>query len=45
MRKFPIINAKTGVKEGFGKHAKNQDRYAESAARYAIRTDFCNPST
>lgn len=28
----------------FGKYAKTQDRYAELAAHYAFRTDFCNPS-
>ncbi len=37
-------NAKVGVKEGFGKYAKAQDRYAELAAHYAFRTDFCNPA-
>lgn len=43
-RRIIFDNAKVGVKEGFGKHAKTQDRYAELAAHYAFRTDFCNPS-
>ena len=43
-RRIILDNAKVGVKEGFGKYAKTQDRYAELAANYAFRTDFCNPS-
>ena len=43
-RRIIFDNAKVGVKEGFGKYAKTQDRYAELAAHYAFRTDFCNPS-
>ena len=43
-RRIIFDNAKVGVKEGFGKYAKAQDRYAELAAHYAFRTDFCNPS-
>ena len=43
-RRIIFDNAKVGVKEGFGKYAKPQDRYAELAAHYAFRTDFCNPS-
>lgn len=43
-RRIIFDNAKVGVKEGFGKHATAQDRYAELAAHYAFRTDFCNPS-
>lgn len=42
-RRIIFDNAKVGVKEGFGKYAKAQDRYAEMAAHYAFRTDFCNP--
>lgn len=36
--------ARVGVKEGFGRYAKVQARYAELAAHYAFRTDFCNPA-
>ena len=43
-RRIIFDNAKVGVKEGFGKYAKTQDRYAELAAHYAFRTDFCNPA-
>lgn len=43
-RRIIFDNAKVGVKEGFGKYAKTQERYAELAAHYAFRTDFCNPS-
>lgn len=35
-------NAKVAVKEGFGNHAKMQDRYKAFAAHYAFSNDFCN---
>lgn len=35
-------NAKVAVKEGFGVHAKVQDRYAALSAHYAFKTEFCN---
>lgn len=35
-------NAKVAVKEGFGLHAKVQDRYKALAAHYAFQCDFCN---
>lgn len=35
-------NAKVAVKEGFGVHAKVQDRYKALAAHYAFQCDFCN---
>lgn len=35
-------NAKVAVKEGFGIHAKAQDRYLALAAHYAFQCDFCN---
>lgn len=35
-------NAKVAVKEGFGIHAKVQDRYKAFAAHYAFQCDFCN---
>lgn len=35
-------NAKIAVKEGFGAHAKMQDRYKVFAAHYAFNCDFCN---
>ncbi len=37
-------NAKVAVKEGFGVHAKVQDRYKALAAHYAFHCDFCNIS-
>jgi transposase len=37
-------NAKVAVKEGFGAHAKVQDRYKALAAHYAFGCDFCNIS-
>lgn len=43
-RRIIFDNAKVGVKDGFGRFAKPEDRYAELAAHYAFRTDFCNPS-
>lgn len=35
-------NAKVAVKDGFGVHAKVQDRYAALSAHYAFKTEFCN---
>jgi len=35
-------NAKVAVKEGFGVHAKIQDRYAALSAHYAFKAEFCN---
>lgn len=35
-------NAKVAVKEGFGVHAKVQDRYKAFAAHHAFKTEFCN---
>ena len=35
-------NAKVAVKEGFGVHAKAQDRYAALSAHYAFKPEFCN---
>jgi len=35
-------NARVAVKEGFGVHAKVQNRYAALAAHYAFKTEFCN---
>jgi transposase len=35
-------NAKVAVKEGFGTHAKVQDRYKALAAHYAFKCEFCN---
>nr|WP_269438409.1 IS21 family transposase [Phosphitispora fastidiosa] len=35
-------NAKVAVKDGFGVHAKVQDRYAALAAHYAFQAEFCN---
>ena len=35
-------NAKVAVKEGFGVHAKVQDRYKALAAHYAFQCEFCN---
>ncbi len=35
-------NAKVAVKDGFGIHAKVQDRYAALAAHYAFQAEFCN---
>lgn len=37
-------NAKVAVKEGFGAHAKVQDRYRALAAHYAFQCEFCNIS-
>jgi len=41
-RKVIFDNAKVAVKEGFGIHAKAQDRYRSFAAHYAFKTEFCN---
>lgn len=35
-------NAKVAVKEGFGAHAKAQERYKVLSAHYALQTEFCN---
>ena len=35
-------NAKVAVKEGFGVHAKVQDRYKALAAHYSYKCEFCN---
>lgn len=35
-------NAKVAVKEGFGTHAKAQDRYRILSAHYAFKAEFCN---
>jgi transposase len=35
-------NAKVAVKEGFGSHAKVQERYKILSAHYAFQTEFCN---
>jgi transposase len=35
-------NAKVAVKEGFGAHAKVQERYRILSAHYAFQTEFCN---
>ncbi|RNC62904.1 MAG: hypothetical protein AWM53_01830 [Candidatus Dichloromethanomonas elyunquensis] len=35
-------NAKVAVKDGFGAHAKVQDRYKALAAHYAFKCEFCN---
>ena len=41
-RKVIFDNAKVAVKEGFGVHAKMQDKYAAFAAHYAFEAVFCN---
>ncbi len=35
-------NAKVAVKEGFGRHAKIQEKYAALSAHYAFKAEFCN---
>ncbi len=35
-------NARVAVKEGFGSHAKVQERYKLLSAHYAFKTEFCN---
>ena len=37
-------NAKVAVKEGFGLHAKPQNKYLSFSAHYAFDLDFCNPA-
>lgn len=37
-------NAKVAVKEGFGLHAKPQNKYRSFSAHYAFDLDFCNPA-
>jgi len=36
-------NLKTAVKEGWGKTAREQDKFAAFRAHYAYRPVFCNP--
>ena len=43
-RRLIFDNAKIAVKEGFGAHAKLQDRYKAFAAHYAFQCDFTNIS-
>ena len=43
-RRMIFDNAKIAVKEGFGAHAKMQDRYKAFAAHYAFHCDFTNIS-
>ncbi|HML34182.1 IS21 family transposase [Sporomusa sphaeroides] len=44
-RRVIFDNAKVAVKEGFGIHAKPQDKYLSFSAHYAISLDFCNPAS
>ena len=44
-RRLIFDNAKVAVKEGFGIHAKPQDRYFSFSAHYAFSLDFCNPAS
>jgi len=44
-RRLIFDNAKVAVKEGFGIHAKPQDKYFSFSAHYAISLDFCNPAS
>jgi transposase len=37
-------NAKVAVKEGFGLHAKPQEKYNSFGAHYAVDLTFCNPA-
>lgn len=41
-QKVIFDNARVAVKEGFGIHAKMQDRYTAFAAHYAFKAEFCN---
>lgn len=41
-QKVIFDNAKVAVKEGFGVHARAQDRYAALSAHYAFKPEFCN---
>lgn len=43
-RRVIFDNAKIAVKDGFGLHAKPQNRYLAFSAHYAFATDFCNPA-
>lgn len=43
-RRIIFDNAKVAVKEGFGLHAKPQDKYLSFSAHYAFTLDFCNPA-
>lgn len=42
-KKLIFDNAKVAVKQGFGKHAKPQDKYYALSAHYAFQMHFCNP--
>ena len=44
-RRLIFDNAKVAVKEGFGIHAKPQDKYLSFSAHYAFSLDFCNPAS
>jgi transposase len=44
-RRIIFDNAKVAVKEGFGIHAKPQDKYLSFSAHYAFSLDFCNPAS
>ncbi len=41
-KKIIFDNAKVAVKEGFGVHAKPQNRYKTLGAHYAFTPEFCN---
>lgn len=41
-QKIIFDNARVAVKDGFGAHAKVQDKYRLLAAHYAFKTEFCN---
>jgi transposase len=43
-RRIIFDNAKVAVKDGFGLHAKPQDKYLSFSAHYAFTHDFCNPA-
>jgi transposase len=43
-RRIIFDNAKVAVKEGFGLHAKPQNKYLSFSAHYAFKLDFCNPA-
>lgn len=44
-RRLIFDNAKVAVKEGFGIHAKPQDKYLSFSSHYAFSIDFCNPAS
>ena len=44
-RRLIFDNAKVAVKEGFGIHAKPQDKYFSFSAHYSFSLDFCNPAS